>query len=42
VIKENTFVENTVAMNACGLKGPTAGNTFRENVFEGNAADACP
>ena len=38
----NTFVENTIAMNTCGLKGPTAGNTFIENVFEGNGSDSCP
>lgn len=38
----NTFVENAIAMNTCGLKGPFAGNTFRENLFEGNSADTCP
>jgi len=38
----NTFVENRIAENDCGLKGPTDGNTFRENVFEGNAVDSCP
>jgi parallel beta-helix repeat protein len=38
----NTFVENTIAMNTCGLSGPTTGNTFRENLFEGNGSDACP
>jgi parallel beta-helix repeat protein len=37
----NSLVENTIATNACGLKGPTAGNSFRENAFEGNGADSC-
>ena len=34
--------ENTLALNTCGLKGPVAGNTLKENLFEGNAADSCP
>jgi parallel beta-helix repeat protein len=38
----NVLVENAIALNACALKGPTAGNVFRENVFEGNGADSCP
>jgi parallel beta-helix repeat protein len=38
----NTLVENSIAMNGCGVKGPTDGNSFRENVFEGNGADSCP
>jgi parallel beta-helix repeat protein len=38
----NTFVENTIAMNTCGLKGTYVGNTFKEDVFEGNVADSCP
>jgi parallel beta-helix repeat protein len=37
----NTLQENTMSMNACGLKGPTAGNGLSENVFDGNAADVC-
>ena len=40
--KGNAFVENRIAMNTCGLKGPTDGNTFEENVFEENGADTCP
>jgi hypothetical protein len=28
-------------LNTCGLKGPTAGNTLTENVFEANASDTC-
>ncbi len=37
----NSVVENTLAVNTCGLKGPTSGNTLRENVFDGNGADSC-
>lgn len=37
----NTLLENTIATNTCGLKGPTSGNTIRENVFDGNGADSC-
>jgi len=38
----NVLAENTIAFNTCGLKGPTAGNVFRENLIEGNATDTCP
>lgn len=38
----NTLRENTIALNACGLKGPLAGNALTENVFEGNTANSCP
>ena len=38
----NLLRANTLAMNACGLKGPVAGNTLKENVFQANAADSCP
>jgi parallel beta-helix repeat protein len=38
----NTLKANRIAMNGCGLKGPTAGNTFIDNWFEGNVADTCP
>lgn len=38
----NTVAENRITMNTCGLKGPTVGNTLRENGFEGNGADTCP
>ena len=38
----NLLRENTLALNTCGLKGPVAGNTLKENLFEGNAADSCP
>ena len=37
----NELKDNTVATNNCGLKGPTAGNSFKENSFEGNLADTC-
>jgi parallel beta-helix repeat protein len=32
----NTFVENRILANTCGVKGPSDGNTFRENLLEGN------
>jgi parallel beta-helix repeat protein len=38
----NTFVENMITMNTCGLKGPVGDNTFKEDLFEGNGADNCP
>ena len=37
----NTFLENTIATNTCGLRGPSDANTFKENLFQGNAADVC-
>ena len=37
----NTFVENRIANNVCGLKGPSDGNAFDQNVFEANAVDSC-
>ena len=37
----NTMVENRIAMNGCGLKGPTDGNSFKENVFESNVVESC-
>jgi large repetitive protein len=39
----NSFVENMITANTCGLRGPISGdNTFKENLFEGNVADSCP
>ena len=38
----NTLRENTIALNTCGLKGPVAGNSLTENVFQGNTFDSCP
>jgi parallel beta-helix repeat protein len=37
----NDLEGNTIATNTCGLKGPTAGNDFKNNSFEGNVADTC-
>lgn len=37
----NTFRENSISSNTCGLKGPYDGNTFKENVFSGNGSDIC-
>jgi parallel beta-helix repeat protein len=37
----NTFRENVIAMNGCGVLGSTAGNTFEENEFRGNTVDFC-
>jgi parallel beta-helix repeat protein len=37
----NDLKTNTIAANGCGLKGPTAGNNFTNNSFEGNLADTC-
>jgi parallel beta-helix repeat protein len=37
----NTVRENTLALNTCGLKGPVAGNTLKDNQFQGNASDSC-
>ena len=33
---------NTIAFNVCGLLGPTAGNTIKDNVFTANTTDVCP
>jgi para-nitrobenzyl esterase len=38
----NTVARNTIAMNTCGVKGPVAGNIFKQNIFEDNGADSCP
>ena len=32
---------NTLSANSCGLKGPTAGNVLKDNVYEGNTVDTC-
>jgi parallel beta-helix repeat protein len=37
----NALEGNTISTNTCGLKGPTAGNDFKNNSFEGNVADTC-
>jgi parallel beta-helix repeat protein len=38
----NTFVENRILANTCAVKSPSDGNSFRENLLEGNASDSCP
>jgi parallel beta-helix repeat protein len=37
----NVLEGNTLSTNTCGLKGPTAGNDFKNNSFERNVADTC-
>jgi parallel beta-helix repeat protein len=37
----NSLIENTMETNTCGVKGPTSGNTLKENVFQGNGTDTC-
>jgi len=37
----NSFIENTILMNVCGLRGPLVGNNFEENAFGGNGTDSC-
>ena len=37
----NTFKDNRISNNACGIKGPTEGNTLRENILTLNGADTC-
>jgi parallel beta-helix repeat protein len=39
--KGNELKGNTLSANTCGLKGPTAENTLKDNVFDGNTADTC-
>jgi parallel beta-helix repeat protein len=37
----NVFLRNWLLRNDCAMIGPTAGNTFINNVLRWNAADAC-
>ena len=37
----NEFKGNALTGNGCGLLGQPAGNTFKDNTFVANAADAC-
>jgi parallel beta-helix repeat protein len=37
----NEFKGNSLTGNGCGLWGLTADNTFKDNTFAGNVADAC-
>ena len=38
----NTFEENQLRMNVCGVQGTTTGNEFEDNKFKDNNADFCP
>jgi parallel beta-helix repeat protein len=37
----NSFIENSLTDNTCGLQGVTTGNLFRENTLANNIADTC-
>jgi large repetitive protein len=37
----NELKGNTLLANTCGVKGPTSGNTLKDNLYDGNAADSC-
>ncbi len=37
----NELKGNELTSNGCGLKGPTAGNQFKDNVFLENVANTC-
>jgi len=37
----NDLRGNTLSTNGCGLKGPTSGNTLKDNVYFDNTADTC-
>jgi len=39
---DNEFIGNTLQANTCGLLGPAASNTFKDNVFVGNTTNICP
>jgi len=39
--QEDELKGNTISGNACGLKGPTDGNTLKDNSFQGNTVDIC-
>ena len=38
----NTFEENHIRRNVCGVKGSMTGNVFEENKFKDNGTDFCP
>jgi len=38
----NTFIENLIQTNACGIQGTSTGNAFIENVLVSNTVDSCP
>jgi parallel beta-helix repeat protein len=37
----NELKGNTLSTNGCGLKGPTSGNTLKDNVYVDNTSDTC-
>jgi parallel beta-helix repeat protein len=37
----NELKGNMVSGNACGVQGPAAGNSFKDNIFLDNTLDAC-
>lgn len=37
----NELKGNTLSTNGCGLKGPTGGNTLKDNVYVDNTSDTC-
>lgn len=38
----NFIIDNTFATNTCGLAGPGASNTYKDNVFASNVTNTCP
>ena len=38
----NFIIDNTFATNTCGLAGPGASNTYKDNVFASNVTNVCP
>ena len=38
----NFIIGNTIQSNTCGLAGPSALNTYKDNVFTSNSTDICP
>ncbi|MGB2713119.1 MAG: carboxylesterase family protein [Vicinamibacterales bacterium] len=38
---DNVVTKNTLTANACGMKGPTAGNTLDKNRFNENGSEMC-
>jgi parallel beta-helix repeat protein len=38
----NDIIGNTIQFNTCGLAGPGASNTYKDNGFVSNGTDVCP
>src|SRR5688572_7165012 len=38
----NFIIGNTLVSNVCGLAGPSAANTYKDNAFSSNTTDICP